>query len=138
MIEIFLAVFAGLLVLIGSIQAWFLWRAFQAAHQAADAATKNSDTLIRQNSPYLRFSSVNLADEKPPVVRHILRNYGGGRAFLKEINIKPLSISEPLPNIPEYEGASFQFIPADIALGTMDAMPSVTVKLPEGLNTMAV
>ena len=137
MIEIFLAVFTGLLVLVGSIQAWFLWCAFQATREAADAATKNSDTLIRQNSPYLRFSSFNLADEKPPVVRHIFRNYGGGRAFLKEINTKLLLISESLPNVPEYEGASFQFIPAGTTLGTMDALPPVTQKLPEELNTMA-
>ena len=104
--------------------------------KTADAAASNADTLIRQNSPYLRFSSFKLADEKPPVVRYVLRNYGGGRAFLKEYATKLLLTAETLPETPLDEGI-LQFSFDGITLGTMDATPSINVKLPQDIQTFA-
>lgn len=133
---IFTILFTGGLVWVGARQIVWMKRTQDATKKAADAAAKNADTLVRQNSPYLRFSTFALAAENPPVVRYILRNYGGGRAFLKEMCIKLHLTTETLPPDPQYEGVlHFPFF--GVTLGTMDPTLPINEKFPQEIKTIA-
>jgi len=132
--DVWVAIFTGLLVAVGCLQAWFLHGALNATAKAADAAARNADTLIKQNSPYLRFSTFGVdRDVSPPVVILNITNYGAGRAFLVEMSMNLLLIREPLPPVPQYKDI-IPFHPAGMSLDQMDHVP-YTIKFPDEIKT---
>lgn len=125
--DVLLALFTGLLVVVGGFQAYWLWGTVEATATVATAGKESADAAIATERAYVfpGYDPITFDDQGHATIPLVMTNVGKTPAVIKEVGFAFLNRAD-LPASPEQADWQWLIIPYDWAI-TPHARKSIRV-----------